>query len=86
MIPSKSTLAENGEKVSEDSSNADAAVCEHEQSPSDDEEIELDWAKEALTFKWYEDSEDWDRICLAHYDADMDDMRKRYRALYVSFL
>ena len=42
MITSKSTLAENGEKVSEDSSNADAAVCEHEQSPSDDEEIELD--------------------------------------------
>jgi len=42
MIPSKSTLAENGEKVSEDSINADAAVCEHEQSPSGDEEIELD--------------------------------------------
>jgi hypothetical protein len=42
MIPSKLTLAENGEKVSEDSSNADAAVSEHEQSPSDDEEIELD--------------------------------------------
>jgi hypothetical protein len=39
MIPSKSTLAENGEKASEDSSNADAVVCEHEQSPSDDEEI-----------------------------------------------
>jgi hypothetical protein len=54
MIPSKSTLAENGEKVSEDSRNADAAICEHEQDPSDDEEIELDWTKEALTFKWYE--------------------------------
>ena len=57
MIPSKSTLAENGEKASEDSSNADAAVCEHEQSPSHDEEIELDWTKEALTFKWYEEPE-----------------------------
>jgi len=34
LIPSKSTLAENDERVSEDSSNADAAVCEHEQAPS----------------------------------------------------
>jgi hypothetical protein len=41
MIPSKSTLAENREKVSEDSSNADVAVCEHNQSPSNNEEI--DW-------------------------------------------
>ena len=48
MIPSKSTLAENGEKVSKDSRNAEAVVCEHEQSPSYDEEIELDWTKEAL--------------------------------------
>ena len=39
MIPSMSTFADNGEKVFEDSSNANAAVCEHEQSPSDDEEI-----------------------------------------------
>jgi len=31
MIPSKSTLADNDERVSEDSSNADAAVCEREQ-------------------------------------------------------
>jgi hypothetical protein len=53
-IPGKSTLSENGEKVSEDSSNADAAVCEHEQGPSDNEEIELDWTKEALDFNWYE--------------------------------
>jgi hypothetical protein len=30
--PSKSTLAENDEKVSEDSRNADAAVHEHEQA------------------------------------------------------
>jgi len=49
MIPSKSTLAENGEKVSQHSSNADAAVCEHEQAPSDDEDIELEWTKEAQT-------------------------------------
>ena len=42
MIPSKSILADNGEKVSEDSRNADAAVYEHEQSPSDDEES-LNW-------------------------------------------
>jgi len=59
MIPSKSTLADNGEKVSEDSSNADAAVYEHEQAPFDDEDFELEWTKEALTFKWYEDPEDW---------------------------
>jgi hypothetical protein len=37
MIPSKSTLANDGKKVSEDSSNADAAVCEHEQASSDEE-------------------------------------------------
>ena len=41
-IPSNSTLGDNGEKVPEDSSNADAAVCEHEPAPSDDEEIELE--------------------------------------------
>ena len=58
MIPSMSTLAENGEKASEDLTNAEAAVCKHEQSPSDDEEIELDWTKEALTFKWYEEPEE----------------------------
>jgi len=84
MISSMSTLAENDEKVSEVSSNANAGVCEHEQSPSDDEEIELDWTKEALTFKWYEEPEDWDRLCPA--DADMDDMKTRYRELYLSFL
>ena len=65
MIPSKSTLAENDETVSEISSNADAVVCEHEQAPSDDEEIEFDWNKEALTFKWYEEPENWDRLCPA---------------------
>jgi len=79
IIPSKSTLSDNGKKVSEDSSNADAAVCEHEQSPSDDEEIELDWTKEALTFKWYEEPEDWDRLCPADDDTDMDDMKTRHR-------
>jgi len=82
MIPSKSTLADNGEKVSEDSSNGDAAVCEHEQSPSDDEEIELDWTKEALTFKWYEEPEDWNRFWPGDNDADMDDMKTRHRELY----
>jgi len=86
MIPSKSTLAENGEKVSENSSNADAAVCEHKQSPSDDEQIELDWTKEALTFNWYEEPEDWDRLCSADDDADMDDMKTRYRELYLRSL
>jgi hypothetical protein len=54
MISSKSTLSENGEKVSEDSSNADAAVCEHEPAALDDEEIEFEWTKEAVTFKWWE--------------------------------
>ena len=84
MIPSKSTVADSGEKVSEDSSNVDAAVCEHEQSRSDDEEIELNWTKEALTFKWYEKPEDWDWLRPA--DDGMDDMRTRYREVYFSFL
>jgi hypothetical protein len=77
-IRSKSTLAGNGEKVCEDSSNADAAVCEYEQAPPDDEEIGLNWTKEALTFKWYEEPEDWwDRLCSADDDADMDNMKER---------
>jgi hypothetical protein len=63
MIPSKSTLSGNDERVSEDSSNADAAVCDHEQAPSDEEKIEFERTKEALTFKWYEGPEDWDRLC-----------------------
>jgi len=82
MIPSMSTLADNGEKVSEDSRNADAAVCEHEQSPSEDEEIKSDWTKEALTFKLYEEPEDWDRLCPAEADADMKDMKTRHKELY----
>ena len=32
MIPSESTLADDDEKASEDLSNPDAAVCEHEQA------------------------------------------------------
>jgi hypothetical protein len=63
-----------------------AAVCEHEQAPSDDEELELDWTKEALTFKWYEEPEDWDRLYPADDDADINDMKTRYRELYLSFL
>jgi hypothetical protein len=54
--------------------------------PPDDEEIELDWTKEALTFKWYEEPEDWDRLCPADDDADMEDMKKRYRELDLSLL
>ena len=46
----------------------------------------MDWTKEALTFKWYEEPEDWDRLCPADNDADMDDMKTRYRELYFSFL
>jgi len=57
-IPNKSTLADNDTKISEDSCNADAAVCEHEQAPSDDQEMELEWTKEALNLKWYGDPED----------------------------
>jgi hypothetical protein len=86
MIPSKSTLAGNGEKVSKDSSNEDAAVCEHEKAPTDDEEFELDWTKEALTFKWYEKPEHWDRLCSGEDNADMEDMKTRYKELYLSFL
>jgi hypothetical protein len=65
-------------------SNADAAVCEHEQAPSND--IELEWTKEALTFKWYEKPEDWNRLCPADDNPDMDDMNTRHRELYSSFL
>jgi len=36
--------------------------------------------------KWYEEPEDLDRLCPAEDDADMEDMRKRYRELYLSFL
>jgi hypothetical protein len=46
--------------------------------------MELEWTKEALTFKWYEEPQDWDRLCPA--DADMEDMKTRYRELYLSFL
>jgi hypothetical protein len=60
-------------------SNAEAAVCKHEQAPSDDEEIEL-------TFKRYENPEDWDRICLADDDVDMEDTETRHREHYSSFL
>ena len=61
-------------------------MCKQEQAPTDDEEIALDWTKEALTFKWYEEPEDWDRLCPADEDADMDDMKTRYRELYSSLL
>ena len=60
--------------------------AKHKQAPSNDEEIELDWTKEALTLKWYEEPEDWDRLCPADADADMDYMKTRYRELYLSFL
>ena len=45
----------------------------------------MDWTKEALTFKWYEEPENWDRLCPAD-DDDMDEMKTRYRELYLSFL
>jgi hypothetical protein len=59
---------------------------EHEQSPFDDEEIEFDWTKEAVTFKWYEEPEEWDRLCPADDNSDMEHMKTRYRELYLSFL
>jgi len=43
------------------------------------------WIKEALNFKWYEEPEDWDRLCPADDDIDIDDMKNRYRELYLSF-
>jgi hypothetical protein len=46
----------------------------------------LEWTKEALSFKWYEEPEDWDRLFPADDDADMDDMKTRHRELYSSFL
>jgi hypothetical protein len=36
--------------------------------------------------KWYEKPEDWDRLCPAEDDADIDDMNTRHRELYSSFL
>jgi hypothetical protein len=86
ITSSKSTLADSDEKVSEDSSNAVAAVCEHELAPSRDEEIEFEWTKEALNFKWYEEPEDWDRLCPGDDDADMNDMKTRHRELYSSLV
>jgi len=41
---------------------------------------------EALTLKWYEEHEDWDRLCAADDDGDMDDMKTRQRELYSRFL
>jgi hypothetical protein len=61
-------------------------VCKHEQAPSEDEDIQLEWTKEALTFKWYEEADDRDRLCPADDDADIDDMKTKYRELYLSFL
>ena len=81
MILIKLTLAANDKKVSKDSSNADAAVCEHEQASSDDEDIEFEWTKEALAFWWYEEPEDCDRLSPAD-----DDMNTRNSELYSSFL
>ena len=52
MIPSKSTVADNDENVSEDSRNADAAVSAHDRALSDKEEIEFERTKESLNFKW----------------------------------
>jgi len=46
----------------------------------------LDWTKEALTFKWYEEPEDWDRLCPADAEADIQGMKTRYRERYLSFL
>jgi hypothetical protein len=51
MIPRMSTLTEIGQKVSESSSNEDAAVCEHEQPPSDDEEIQDEARRVGLLLK-----------------------------------
>ena len=70
MIRSKTTLAENDEEVSKDSSNAVTAFCKHEQPASDDKETEFEYTKAALTFKWYEEPEDWDRLCPADEDTD----------------
>jgi hypothetical protein len=55
-------------------------------SPSDYEEIDLERTKEALTFKWYEEPEEWDRLCPGEDVADMADMETRHRELYLSFL
>jgi hypothetical protein len=46
MTSSKSTLAENKEKAAEEPSNTKSTVCEHEQTLSEDERINV--TKETL--------------------------------------
>ena len=46
----------------------------------------MERTKEALTFKWYEEPEEWDRLCPGEDVADMEDMKTRHRELYLSFL
>ena len=46
----------------------------------------MEWIKEALTFKWYEKPEYWDRLCPADDNTDIDDMKTRHGELYLSFL
>ena len=46
----------------------------------------MEWTNEVLTFKWYEEPEDWDRLFSADDDADIDDMKTRHKELYLGFL
>ena len=81
MTPSKTTSADNKEEACEEPSNTDASVCEQEQALS-----ENDVTKEAVTFKWYEEREDWDRLAPAVDDDDIKGMTRRHIELYSTFL
>ena len=75
----KSSCAGNKEKASEESSNTEATVCEHEQALSEDERVNV--TKEALTSKWWEEPEDWDHLPPDADDGDIAEMTTRHREL-----
>jgi len=80
----KSSCAGNKEKASEESSNTEATVCEHEQALSENERINV--TKETLTFKWYGEPEDWDRLAPDANNDAIEEMMRRHRELYSIFL
>jgi len=84
MIPSKSTSDDNKEKAFEERSNTDLTVCEQEQALSENERINV--TKETLTFKWYGEPEDWDRLAPDANNDAIEEMMRRHRELYSIFL
>jgi len=80
----KSTCGDNREKSSEERSNTAITICKHEQGLYEDERIYV--TKEALKFNWYEELEDWDHHAPDADDDDSEEMTRRHRELYSSFL